>query len=261
VHPIIGLRHCLDHNENDWDRGRALDHVLCGQSDQRNHRYKQHAELDDKRGNDDFYFSGYVQFDCGDRINECQSSDDDRLYADSGQCHRFSNFHGNSHRNCGVRQADDHFVQRQPLEHQFRFQQYAQLGDNGSGQYRDHAGNIHFYISERFDTSEPDSDDYLYAHSDQYFRLNHVNGNSKHRITGRSISDINDGMSWRHAGRFLHRLHHIRHRRQSALRFFRRHERRLSAIAGGDGPRCVNWSDNQLADWRSGQLQPPTRRD
>jgi hypothetical protein len=41
------------------------------------------------------------------------------------------------------------------------------LGDNGRGQYRDHAGNIHFYIRERFDTGEPDRDDYLYTDSDQ----------------------------------------------------------------------------------------------
>jgi hypothetical protein len=107
---LIGLRQCLDHDENDWDGDRALDHVFCGQSDQRNHRYKQHAEVDDKRGNDDFYFSGHVQFHFGDRINERQSNHDDHLHIDSGQCYRFNNVHGNSHRNRGVQQADDHFV-------------------------------------------------------------------------------------------------------------------------------------------------------
>jgi hypothetical protein len=86
--------------------------------------------------------------------------------------------------------AGDCFVFGGSGKHQLRRRQHAELGYERRDQYRHHARNVHFRISERFNEREPDGDDYLHVDCYECGRLYHLNayryrndgGQTKHQL-------------------------------------------------------------------------------
>jgi hypothetical protein len=74
------------------------------------------------------------------------------------------------------KQTNDQLLHGQSREHQLRFQQHAELGDDRRDEYRHRAGNIHVHIGERFNEREPNGDDHLHADGHQCGRFGHVYG-------------------------------------------------------------------------------------
>jgi len=178
--------------------------------------------LDGERCNHDFDFPRWIQFLVGERFNERQPSGNDNLHADGDQCLWLGNGHGNRHRHHGI-SANDRLLHSKPDRHQFRFRQHAELDDNRSDEYHNHAGNIYVNIGEWFNEREPNGNDDLHADSHQCFWLDNGHGN-RHRSYGRGAADDNDHLvSWRNAIDTLHRVYDQCQRRNCSLHFFDEH--------------------------------------
>ena len=73
--------------------------------------------------------------------------------------------------------ADDRILCGEPIKHQLRHQQHAELGGNRGDEYCHYAGDIHLHIGKWFNEHESDGDDHLHADSDQFLWLGHLHGN------------------------------------------------------------------------------------
>ena len=68
----------------------------------------------------------------------------------------------------------NHFLYGESNQRELWLNEHAELGDDRSDRYRHHAGYIHVYLGKRFNNSEPDGDDHLYADRDQRRRLGYI---------------------------------------------------------------------------------------
>jgi hypothetical protein len=201
-------------------------------------------------------YAGIVYIHSGEQFYEREPDGYDDLHADGEQCFRFDNLYSHGHRDCSAIKADDHFVYGKSPEHQFWFEQHAELEYNRGDESCDYAGIVYIHSGEQFYEREPDGYDDLHADSEQCYRLEQGDGEGDDRGVWRAVDDINHVLPWGHAGRFVCGLHDCRYRGNAALHFFGGHERQLSALAGRNGFECGKRSDKQRVDWRAGKLQP-----
>jgi hypothetical protein len=131
-----------------WKRLRADDHFVYGGTDKHKLRCQQHIELGDSRSDEYCHHARDIHVHIGKRLNEHEPDGDDHLHADGNQCRGRDHVYANRYRKCGGRQANDQLVQRQPCKYYFRFEQYAELGDDRGNEYCHHAGDIHIHIRE-----------------------------------------------------------------------------------------------------------------
>ncbi len=131
----------------------------------------------------------------------------------------FHHGHRNRHHQ-STQQTRHQLFYREPGQYYVRRPQHARLDHHRSDEPCHHSRHLHVDIRNRLDQCEPHHDDDLYADRHEYRGLDHSHcqgdGNGFRRATG----DHDHFLPRRNPGRCVHRLHHRRHRRNSALHFF-----------------------------------------
>ena len=216
-----------------WKRLAADDYFLCRKPNWHKLRRNQHTELGDDSSDEHRHHAGDIHVHVCEWFHEREPNRNDHLHADCDQCRRLDHSNGHRyHKRCN--QTHHQLLQRQSDKHYFGCQQHTKLGDDRSDEHRYHTGDIYFHVCEWGHECEPDGNDYLHADGDQCLRLDHRNGTSRCNHGRRDIIDSDHLMSRRDTRCGLRGLHNCSQRRFPAVHLFRKHEFRLSSVAGGD---------------------------
>ncbi len=87
--------------------------------------------------------------------------------------------------------ADDRILCGEPIKHQLRYNQHAELGGRRGDEYCHYAGDIHLHLDKRFNEHESDGDDHLHARSVQFLWHGHLYGNDhRHRKHSRAVQPL-----------------------------------------------------------------------
>ena len=252
-----GDEHDGDSHQYSDDYGDAAefadDQLFCSEPDGRDAGRGEHVELGDDGRDDSDDYSGDVQFDVGERIDECEPRRDNHIRFDGDKCGRVGDGIGAGDR-AGAGVAGDQLIHGESAEYHGGGQHITELVGNGSYGYCDHAGNIYVDIGERFDFSESNGNDDVYADGEQCGGIEYCDGKCDGECRGRRAEDCDDELPRGNAGRGLCRLHDCGDGWDAIVYVFGERERELCSAAGGDGAGGVDRRDQQRADRRPGNL-------
>jgi hypothetical protein len=118
-------------DDEPWKQLRANNQFVCSRSGKHKQRFQQHAELVDERRGEDCHHAWDIHVHIDKRFNYREPNGDDSLHPDSNQCCWLSHIYANRYRRRGKRTNDRRF-HGQCHNYRFRFQQHAELGNEGS---------------------------------------------------------------------------------------------------------------------------------